>query len=423
MIPTGTDSENRTIGLYARIFLPFALGYFLSYLYRVVNAVIAPDLSGELNLTATDMGLLTSVYFLAFATTQLPLGLVLDRFGPRRTEAVLLLFAALGAIVFSQAESLTGLIVGRALIGFGVSACLMAAFKAFATWFEPGQLPMINGFQMTAGGVGALAATAPVEYALGFTDWRGIFLLLGGMTLLSAALVNWVVPHRPSDVAPDADESLRDQVIGLKAIYGSLIFWRIAPWAMVSQAYFIGAQSLWAGPWLRDVAGLNREESAATLFSISLAMTAGFFLLGVAAERVGRRGISPIAVATTCMTISLVFQAGIIAEWTDMAGPLWSLQAFFSSAAIITYAGLSQAFPRHLAGRVNTAINLLVFVAIFAGQGATGMIIDLWPTGADGSYHPSGYRAAFTSFLGLQIAAALWFALATRIIQKKQSIP
>ncbi len=123
----------------ARVFVPFACGYFLSYLYRVINAVIAPDLVAELRLDAAELGFLTSAYFLTFALFQLPLGMLLDRFGPRRTEAALLMFAALGAFVFATASDIGGLVAGRALIGFGVSACLMAAFKAFRIFFAAEQ--------------------------------------------------------------------------------------------------------------------------------------------------------------------------------------------------------------------------------------------------------------------------------------------
>ena len=123
-----------------RVFIPFAFGYFLSYVYRTVNAVIAPDLVADAGLAPAALGLLTSAYFLAFAAFQIPLGVLLDRFGSRRVEAVLLVIAAAGAIVFALAEGVTGLIVGRALIGLGVSACLMAAFKAFSTWLPPERL-------------------------------------------------------------------------------------------------------------------------------------------------------------------------------------------------------------------------------------------------------------------------------------------
>ncbi|NJN45375.1 MAG: MFS transporter [Candidatus Competibacteraceae bacterium] len=136
------------LAIILRVFLPFACGYFLSYLFRTVNAVISPDLVSDLNLDATDLGLLTSMYFLTFAAFQLPLGMLLDRFGPRRVETVLLLFAAAGALCFALSTRLEGLILGRALIGLGVSACLMASFKAFVMWFPPQRLPAVNGWVM-----------------------------------------------------------------------------------------------------------------------------------------------------------------------------------------------------------------------------------------------------------------------------------
>jgi MFS family permease len=181
-----------------RVFLPFGAGYFISYLYRVVNAVIAPNLVADTGVGPSALGLLTATYFISFASFQLPLGVLLDRFGPRKVEAVLLIFAAFGAFIFAQAESLSGLVVGRAFIGFGVSACLMAAFKAYTLWFSREKWPMVNGFQMAAGGLGALAATSPVEATLQFTDWRGVFMGLALLTLLTAVSVFLIVPEKKS---------------------------------------------------------------------------------------------------------------------------------------------------------------------------------------------------------------------------------
>ena len=138
------------------VLLPFASGYFLSYFYRTINAVISADLSSGMHLRASDLGLLTAVYFLSFAAMQLPVGVALDRYGPRRVQGILLLVAALGAALFGVAETLAGFIIGRALIGFGVAAALIAGLKSIRLWFPKEQLPLLNGCFIMLGTLGAL---------------------------------------------------------------------------------------------------------------------------------------------------------------------------------------------------------------------------------------------------------------------------
>src|SRR3954468_7383740 len=122
------------------VFCPFAAGYFLSFFFRNVNAIIAKDLVREFSLAPSDLGFLTSMYLLAFGAFQLPLGVLLDRYGPRKTVAALFCVAAAGAPVFGFANDFAGLSIGRALIGLGVSAALMGAIKAFTLWFPASQL-------------------------------------------------------------------------------------------------------------------------------------------------------------------------------------------------------------------------------------------------------------------------------------------
>ena len=124
------------------IFLPFACGYFLSYLYRSTNAVLAPYLSNDLSINAEQLGLITSAYFLTFGLFQLPLGVLLDKFGARRVQSVLFLVAATGAILFSLGNDVWSLVIARGLIGLGVSGALMGAFKAFAVWYPKERLPV-----------------------------------------------------------------------------------------------------------------------------------------------------------------------------------------------------------------------------------------------------------------------------------------
>ncbi len=400
-----------TTTILLRVSLPFALGYFLSYLFRAVNAVIAPELVADLGLNPADLGLLTSTYFLTFAFAQLPLGLLLDRYGPRLVETVLLLFAAAGAFLFARATSLEGLVLGRALIGFGVSACLMAAFKAFVMWYPVSRLPLVNGLQMAAGGLGALTATAPIRTALNHTDWRGVFVVLALLTAAVALILFRTVPERATE---GAGESLGVQLRGIRHIFTSPVFWRIAPWAVASQAAFLSIQGLWSGPWLRDVANLTPDGSARILLGVAAAMVAGFLLIGFIAERLARLGIRPAQVAISGMGLFMLTQLALILGGGPWPVLTWLLFGFFGTTSILPYAILSQSFPSHLAGRVNTGLNVLVFLAAFAAQWGIGVIIGLWPQLADGRFAPAGYQAGFGLVLLLQLTTCTWYGLAGR---------
>src|SRR5688572_1078174 len=206
------------------VFCPFAAGYFLSYFYRFVNAVIAKDLIADFGLAPSDLGLLTSAYFLSFAAAQLPLGVALDRYGPRRCTAALFLVAGAGALVFGLARDLTMLSAGRALIGLGVSAGLMGSIKAFTLWFPRERLISLTGWLIGIGSVGTLTATAPVEALLGPLGWRALFLGLGALSLAAAALIFFVMPERE---LPGGREPWREQLRVIGRIFARVDFWRL----------------------------------------------------------------------------------------------------------------------------------------------------------------------------------------------------
>ena len=403
--------------LLLRVFIPFAAGYFLSYLYRAVNAVIAPNLIADVGVGPSALGMLTAIYFISFASFQLPLGVLLDRFGPRRVEGVLLLFAALGAFLFARAESLASLVVGRAFIGFGVSACLMAAFKAYTIWIPREKWPMINGLQMAAGGLGALAATSPVEAALRFTDWRGVFLCLSLITLVIAGCVFFVVPEKTGE---SRHESLHNQLRGIHEVFTSRVFWRTAPLTTISQATFMAIQGLWAGPWLTHIGGLSRPDVAKTLFAVALAMVAGFIILGSMAERLSRRGVTVATTAVIGMTIFMVVQFLLLFHPPGFTMTLWLAFGFFGTSGVIAYSALSQTFPVHLSGRVTTALNLLVFVAAFCCQWAIGAIIGFWASEDGSVLNAAGFNAAFSLLLLLELAGLFYYFFSPGIHKKCQ---
>jgi MFS family permease len=174
------------------VFLPFVPGYYLSFLFRTINATIGGPLISEFGFGADDIGLLTSVYLLTLAAAQIPIGVLLDRHGPRQIQSVLLLAAAAGAALFAISDNFLLLLLGRALIGLGISAALVAGLKAIVLWFPNNRAPLLNGAMIMLAGLGAVTATLPAEYLLGSVGWRGLFQLLA-IASLACALTIFVV--------------------------------------------------------------------------------------------------------------------------------------------------------------------------------------------------------------------------------------
>ncbi|MBI3447030.1 MAG: MFS transporter [Magnetospirillum sp.] len=389
--------------LISRVVLPFAAGYFFSYLYRTVNAVLAPEIGRAIHLDAADIGLMTGIYFMTFAAAQLPLGILLDRFGPRRVEAVLLCFAAAGAFAFSLAEGVPALVIGRALVGFGVSSCLMAALKANVQFFPPNRLPLMNGIILGAGGLGAIAATAPVQLALQVLDWRGVYAALAALTLVAAAFLWRTVPDRPMAQG----SALMAQISDVGEIFRDRTFWRIAPATMLSMGSFMSIQGLWAGPWLRDVAGFSPERSATGLTIMAAGMAIGYLSVGAMAERLEKAGIPPITQGAIGMALHALALALMAAGWTGSPLMLSAFYGLTGTACSINYAVLTRRFPLRLAGRVNTSLNLTIFIAAFSIQWGLGALIGLWDK-VDGHWPAEAWTTGLGAPLALTIMALLW---------------
>ena len=395
--------------LWLRLFLPFAAGYFLSYLYRTANAVIGPVLARDLALADNALGLLTSTYFLAFGAAQLPLGMLLDRFGPRRVEAALLLIAAAGAAVFAMSGSLGGLAIGRALIGLGVSACLMASFKAFSQWFPPERQASLTGWIMASGGLGALAAAEPLELALAIAGWREIVLALAAATLAVAAALWWFVPDKP---IAEKGASLAEQIGGVRQIFVSRHFWRYGPLAFWLTGGFMAVQGLWATRWMSVIEHLDRAAIAARLTWISGAMLAGFLFMGFFATGLVRRGVRLENVYLAAMLAAICGLASL-ALFPAFAGDLlWPLLGICFSLSNIAYSLVAQAFPPALSGRANTALNLLTFAGAFGLQWGFGVLVDLLQVASWTA--EAAYRAAFLTLLAGQATAFAWLVIARK---------
>lgn len=389
---------------FSRIYLPFAAGYLMSYLFRVVTAVISPELSRDLDLPPSALGLLTSVYFVAFAAMQIPAGILLDRYGPRRVEPVLLLVAALGSFAFAAADGLGGLTVARAFIGAGVAVALMAPLKGFAVWYAPQRQASLSGWVMVAGGAGALIATTPVEIALRHVGWRELFVAFGCVALAVAAAIAWRVPDLPRVADPPP---LAVQWQGVRRVFGERRFWWIVPIGSVGMGTFMAIQGLWSVPWMMEVEGRTRAEAAGILLAMSVATLAGYLGLGLLATRLARRGFGARHIYLTGWSANVV---GLVAIVMRVPGEAfwWCLYGFGAAANILAFTLLNEGFPSSLAGRANTAINLTMFAGSFAAQWGIGVIVDAARIAA-GVTVAGGLEVAFVVVLALVAASFLWF--------------
>ena len=393
------------------VLAPFAAGYFLSYAYRAVNALVAPDLVRDVGLDAGTLGMLTAAYLVAFALFQIPLGILLDRFGPRRVQAALLCTAAAGSVVFSFGADALSLTLGRALIGLGFAGGLMAGFKAVVLWFPRQRHPLANALIMSFGGLGLIAATVPAELAVQAIGWRGLFLVSAGITVLVAVMIFLVVPEHPR--RPAAGSAGR-QIGEIGRIMRDPFFWRLTPLFALTAGAHVGIHTLWAGPWFRDVAGFDREGVALHLAVIAVAFLTGTLMQGIVADRLGRRGVDPLHVMAGTLVLFLLAQIGILLELTGLAPLLWFVFGMTGQACILGFPSLAAWFGADLSGRAQTATNLLIFLCAFGVQAAIGVVIDLFPVTSGGGYDPAGYRWGFGIFFVAQLLALAWYFLAAR---------
>ncbi len=395
------------MNLWLRIFLPFAAGYYFSYFLRNVNAVIAPELVRELGVSAADLGLLTSAYLLTFGAVQLPLGLALDRYGARRVEASLLLIAAAGCALFAAGTSLTELAVARALIGLGVSACLMASFKSFGLWFGVERQASLNAAIMAAGGLGALTASTPLSWAIPQFGWRAVFVTLAVLGLLVAAGI-FSTPEKESGARP---EPIRGQIAGLVEILTSRAFWCYAPQSTLIVGGFLAMQGLWAVPWLMNFSGLERGAAAHHLLLMGSGMLVGFLSIAFGVAPLAARGISALRLLQFGMGFGLAATL-LIVLGVGPSEPLWFCFGLVFSVGNLAYALLQRHYTTALAGRVNTALNLAVFVGAFAMQWGFGAAIDILQ--AAGQTPRAAYQTTFGALLAVQVLSWFWFLAGTR---------
>ncbi|TBH15239.1 MFS transporter [Thermus thermamylovorans] len=368
----------------ARVFFLFTLGYFLSYFYRSANAVLSQDLSEDLGLGPAELGFMTSLFYLAFAAVQLPLGSLLDRFGPRAITPALLLVAASGSLVFALAPSFGVLALGRALIGVGMAAALMGSLKAFSLWF-PKNYATVSTLLVGLGATGGLLAATPLALLKEALGWRGVFLLGAGVVVLVALLLRLGVRNTPPGVPWPRGEGGG----GLGEVFHNPRLLRVAFLALAFAGGFLALQTLWAGAYAYHL-GLSAVPVGNLLLLYSGAAVLGFLVSGYLADRLGTARVLVVA--------ALLFALGLVLLLLKALLPAYLLLGFFGAFNILTLTQARELVPPHLVGRGTTLVNLFGIGGTFLLQWGVGVAVGAL-----------GYGWAFGGLLGLLLLALLLY--------------
>ena len=393
------------------VFFVFAFGYFLSCLLRAITATLSPVLTLEFELMAADLGLLAGGYFLGFASMQIPLGYLLDKFGPKKIVSSFLLIAFIGTVSFALAQNFSGLLVSRILIGVGVSACLMAPLTGYRIWFAENQQQRANSWMLMIASLGFLSSTLPIQLLLPAFGWRWIFGGIAALILISIFLMLAFIPKWDHQ----KNESLDNQTSkgSLADVWKNKFFISVIPMGLFNYGGLMAIQTLWAGPWMVRVAGYTPIESATGLFWINITMLISFFLWGYFLPKITNLGFSALKILKLGLPVSFLIMLMIIILGSK-AGAFYITLFILSSIFLsVTQPAVGLSFASHLAGKALTSFNLLIFLGTFIMQWVMGLVIDLVKT--FGYTEIIGFKAAFSFFLFLSLISYIFFL----IINKK----
>ncbi len=397
---------SRTMTL-AAIAAALCFANMLGQFYRTAMAVVAPELTRDVGIGPDELGFLTGAFFIMVAAMQVPVGIMLDRFGPRLTMAGLLVLGVAGTLIFAGAQSVGVLVAGRGLIGIGFSAVMMGSLVTFARWIDPARFANAAALIMGLGFLGGIAATAPLGIASELFGWRGAFTGMAAVCALASLMVLLLVRDAPPghpfhDRTPEPVGQVMKGYLEVLQIRDVRF---VAAMSFTTFAALLSVLGLWAGPYLNDVHGLDAGTRGTVLLIMAVAGMAGSFAYGPADRLLNSRkrviqGASAISIALL-VVLALLPGAGLATVTALFA--LFCLIVPFSPVVVSHTRAL---LPDRLVGRGMTTVNMVVFIGVFLIQWASGLIVDAFPKTATGGAPEAAYRAVF-AFLACAMAVSL----------------
>ena len=390
------------------IFCVFAFSFFISNLLRSITATLTPILTTEFNLSAGNLGLLAGGYFIGFAIMQIPVGFLLDKHGPKKIISSFLVIAIIGTLSFALAKTFAGLLISRIFIGVGVSACMMGPLTGYRVWFAEKYQQRANSWMLMVANLGFVSSTLPVQILLPEIGWRSIFGLIAILTLLSIILILMFIPNWNK-----TDETLKkENLSALSDIWKNKFFISLIPIAFINYGGIQAIQTLWAGPWMLEVAGYNAIQSATGLFWINITMLIAFLFWGYILPKIESFGVDSIKIIKIGLPISYIVLFLIIYLGQKAGATLFALYILASIVISLTQPAIALTFAKNLAGKSLTSFNVFLFSGTFFMQWGIGLIIDF--CGYLGLEKVYSYQISFFCFLLLCIFSYLFFILKSK---------
>ena len=385
------------------IFSVFACGYFISALLRAITATLSPLLTSEFSLSAGDLGLLAGGYFLGFASMQIPLGYLLDKYGPKKIVSSFLLIAIIGTIAFALAQNFAGLLLSRILIGVGVSACLMGPLTAYRIWLADEYQQRANAWMLMVLSMGFVFSTLPVQILLPVIGWRWVFGLIAILIFLVILMTIFFIPKWKNN---ETNEELNNNS-SLSIVWKNQFFLSTIPLGLFNYGGMVAIQTLWAGPWMVRVSGYNPMESATGLFWINITMLIAFFIFGYILPKITKLGFETMKIMKIGLPISYLSLLMIIFLGNNAGALFFTIYLLTSIVLTLTQPAVALSFPTKIAGTSLTSFNLLIFVGTFIMQWSIGVAIDI--SKYLGFSETKSFQIAFSLYLIICVISYLYF--------------
>ena len=391
------------------IMLVLCAGYTVSQFLRTSIGVLSPNMMNDFNINPNDMGLLGGVFFLSFAIFQIPAGILIDRFGPRKVMSSVIIFAVLGSIIFALSNSFYSLLIGRIFMGLGCSICLMGSLVLITRWRDTNQFSKLAGIILAVGGIGGLLATTPLSYFSELYGWRLSFWLSAAVTFFVMLLYYFVLEDRDTGLFINK----KNKSISPKNLFFVLKernFKFMIPMSLMSYSSLVVILGLWGAPYLKDIHGLDSIERGKILMLMAISWNIGSFVFGRLRSIFGsyKRVVIFGSIGVIFLLFVLSFISNINSTYLYI---LFCILGFFGAFSVALISHYQVLFDKEYMGRALSTANFFNFGGVFFIQWLTGKIIFIM--GGNSSGAPiEAYRSAFL-FVAILLLVSLCIYLFT----------